>query len=275
MSDLRLIILAVGLLLVGAIYFFEVGRNRKKLRKQQRRDTVSLQDQESTADAPMIHIRKEPEHTDLSLALSELNETLAENRRQDEQIASELLSDASNRQDFSEGVSIYNENQESQDLFSESEDQLKSNRNASSFADDYKNIGEEQVISLYVMSSPDNPFSGGAILDAVNEVGLEYGEMQIFHHFGIGEVPLDRPIFSMADMFKPGSFDLDSIESHQTKGLSLFMCLPLPIDGLIVFELMLNTSERLAEILGGDIRGGDHQILNDDHINNIRKAITQ
>ena len=274
MSDLRLIILAIGLLLIGAIYFLGVGRSRKKLRNEQRRDTVSLHDQESASDDPIVHIRKESEEPDLSLALSELNETLAENRRQDDEIASEILSDVTNNHDSSEGVSIFNENQESHDLFSEQEVQ-KTNRNAPSFADDYKNIGEEQVISLYVTPSQNKSFTGGDILDAVNEVGLEYGEMQIFHHFGIGDNPLEKPIFSMADMFKPGFFDLDTIESHQTKGITLFMCLPLPIDALIVFELMLNTSERLAEILGGDIRGADHQLLDDEYIANIRKSITQ
>ena len=75
-------------------------------------------------------------------------------------------------------------------------------------------------------------------------------------------------------MFEPGSFDLEKIDSINTRGLSLILSLPTPIDGQVVFELMLNTAQRLAEQLGGEIRDPNHKLINDLHISSIRQNIS-
>ena len=82
-----------------------------------------------------------------------------------------------------------------------------------------------------------------------------------------------RPLFSMADMYEPGSFDPDNMESRTTRGLSLFMCLPTPVEDTRAFELMLNTAERLAGILGGQVMGPDRKALNKEHIRSIYQII--
>ena len=122
---------------------------------------------------------------------------------------------------------------------------------------------------------PSRTFYGNDILEAVNEVGLEYGEMDIFHHYGVGDMRCDRPLFSVADMLEPGHFDLTKLDRHRTRGLTMFFCLPARDDGQVVFELMLNTAERLAHRLGGEIRGVDQNLIDDEQITTIRNKINQ
>ena len=47
----------------------------------------------------------------------------------------------------------------------------------------------------------------------------------------------------------------------------------LVVDGQVVFELMLNTAQRLADILGGEIRGPNHSLINENRIHTIRSKI--
>ena len=74
---------------------------------------------------------------------------------------------------------------------------------------------------------------------------MRYGEMNIFHRHqdnaGNGAVT-----FSLANMLNPGSFDLDTMETFVTQGVSLFMTLPNATDPFIAFEQMLAAAKQLA-----------------------------
>ena len=76
-------------------------------------------------------------------------------------------------------------------------------------------------------------------------------------------------------MFEPGNFDLARLDQHNTRGLTLFFSLPVRVDSQVVFELMLNTAQRLAKRLGGEIRGSEHNLLDDAQITAIRNKINE
>ena len=105
---------------------------------------------------------------------------------------------------------------------------------------------ESQVIILSVVMPANQQMLGAALLPSLLTLGLKYGEMNIFHRHednaGKGKVT-----FSLANMMNPGSFDLDSMESFATRGVSLFMTLPNASDPFNVFEQMLNAAKQLAQ----------------------------
>ena len=138
-----------------------------------------------------------------------------------------------------------------------------------------QDIDVDRIISLHITALPAQTFRGRDIREALNEVGMKYGEMKIFHHYGVGEMHAEQPLFSLTDMFEPGHFELAKIEQHSTRGLTLFFCLPTRVDAQVVFELMLNTAQRLAHRLGGEIRGQDQNLIKDEQIAAIRNKINQ
>ena len=71
-------------------------------------------------------------------------------------------------------------------------------------------------------------------------------------------------------MHEPGSFDLGRMADLNTKGIVMFMYSPVSIDAHVIFELYLNTTQRMAKILGGDMRTSDNKILNTISINTLR-----
>jgi len=126
------------------------------------------------------------------------------------------------------------------------------------------------IITLHVVAVPGRPYTGPALRTALDELGLLYGDMRIYHHYGIGDMKAERPLFHLANMLEPGYFDPDHMDDLQTRGVSLFMRLPTELDAEVVFDLMLNTAHHLAENLGGEVVTHDRQPLREDYIEGIR-----
>jgi len=104
---------------------------------------------------------------------------------------------------------------------------------------------DTQIIILSVVMPAHLQMSGAALLPSLLTLGMKYGEMNIFHRHqdnaGNGAVT-----FSLANMLNPGSFDLDTMESFVTQGVSLFMTLPNATDPFAAFEQMLSAAKQLA-----------------------------
>lgn len=130
---------------------------------------------------------------------------------------------------------------------------------------------ESGLISLYVRAHEGKHFSGTTLVKALNSVGMQFGEMTIFHHFGAGDLKCQTPVFSAANMFEPGTFDLRKIEAFRTAGVALFLQLPGPLDGPVAFELLLNTAQRLTELTGGELYVDPKHLLDAPHIARLRK----
>ncbi len=130
---------------------------------------------------------------------------------------------------------------------------------------------ESGLISLYVRAHEGKEFSGTTLVKALNSVGMQFGDMAIFHHFGAGELKCQTPVFSAANMFEPGTFDLRKIEAFRTAGVALFLQLPGPLDGPVAFELLLNTAQRLTELTGGELYVDPKNLLDPPSIARLRK----
>ncbi len=130
---------------------------------------------------------------------------------------------------------------------------------------------QEVIIALYIKPPSGHEFAGPAIVRSMNSVGLRYGDMDIFHHFGAGDLRTELPLFSVANMVEPGHFDLHDIETFATPGLAMFLRLPSSLDGAVAFELFLNTAQRLAEALSGDLYGAPKKLLDGTAIDKMRQ----
>lgn len=131
----------------------------------------------------------------------------------------------------------------------------------------------ELIIVFYVLAEDQSGFAGVDILTVLEALGLKYGEMKIFHHYGVGELKVKKAIFSVANVVEPGTIPLRQIEQFATSGLAFFMRLPGPFGGRVAFELMLNTIYQVAETLKGRIEDDKQQPLMSETINALRERI--
>ncbi len=131
----------------------------------------------------------------------------------------------------------------------------------------------EILIVLYVVARRQPSFNGEDILTTLEANGLKYGKMDIFHHYGIGEIKVRKPVFSVANIVAPGTLNPEELVNSITPGLALFMRLPGPFGGRVAFELMLNHAERFAEALDGIVEDERHALINQQKITALRERI--
>ncbi|RUL79709.1 cell division protein ZipA [Dyella choica] len=130
----------------------------------------------------------------------------------------------------------------------------------------------ERIVSLFVMAREGHAFNGADLIVAAEKAGLEYGDMGIYHRLVDGRREAG-PIFSVANMLKPGSFDLTRLDTLRTPGLSFFMTLPGPVTALDAWDAMLPTAQRLAELLDGQVLDEERNALGRQRIAHIRDEL--
>jgi cell division protein ZipA len=114
---------------------------------------------------------------------------------------------------------------------------------------------QRRVVALRLVAPPSERFAGRGLRLALASEGFVLGKFQIFHK----PDESGRAVLSAANLSKPGTFDLDSMDSQRYGGLSLFIVLPGPRPPLKAFEDLLATARNLNERMNGalqDERGG-------------------
>lgn len=90
------------------------------------------------------------------------------------------------------------------------------------------------------------------VILALRAAGLKHGRYGIFHRHA-SELS-DEPMFSVANLTEPGSFDMSRLTETRIPGMSFFMVLPGVGDPLERFDLMVSTARNLARELDGELR---------------------
>jgi cell division protein ZipA len=98
--------------------------------------------------------------------------------------------------------------------------------------------------------------------------------MDFFHRHerASGRGPIE---FSVANMMKPGVFDIDNMEPLQTRGLMFFVTLPGPADMLKAFDYMYETVKVVAKSLGGDIQDETRSVITRQSLEHMRQQIRE
>jgi cell division protein ZipA len=130
----------------------------------------------------------------------------------------------------------------------------------------------ERIVTLFVAARDGEEIQGSDLVVAAEKAGLTFGDMGIFHRLISGK-PEAGPVFSMANMVKPGSFDMRGIDELHTPGVSFFMTLPGPLAALDAWEAMLPTAQRLAELLDANVLDEERNALGRQRIAHLRDEL--
>lgn len=130
----------------------------------------------------------------------------------------------------------------------------------------------DRIITLFLQARDNHVINGIDLLDASLKSGLVFGSHDIFHR--INEEDVD-PVFSMANLTKPGSFDKSAWNTMEIKGVTMFMTLPGPRDPLDAWDSMLATSRRLAELLHADLLDDTHSVFTRERSMQIKEELRE
>lgn len=109
-------------------------------------------------------------------------------------------------------------------------------------------VGAPFLIQVSVVARSGDIFSGEELRDALLDLGLVHGDMEIFHRY---DRNLRDPLFSVASLVKPGTFPIDDMDAFECPGVVLFFQPSKVQDPLAVFDDLFETSRDLAEKLDG------------------------
>jgi cell division protein ZipA len=127
----------------------------------------------------------------------------------------------------------------------------------------------DKIVSVFLVARAGHSLSGADLVVAAEKAGLVYGHMNIFHRM-VDNHPELGPIFSVANLVKPGFFDLRAIKELQTPGVNFFITLPGPISALDAWDTLLPTAQRMAELLDAVLLDEERNALGRQRIANIR-----
>jgi cell division protein ZipA len=133
-------------------------------------------------------------------------------------------------------------------------------------------LAVERIVTLFVVAREGERFNGSDLVVAAEKAGLEFGDMGIYHRLVDGKRELG-PLFSVANMLKPGNFDLGRLDALRTPGVSFFMTLPGPLSALDGWDTMLPTAQRLGELLDGLVLDEERNALGRQGIAHIRDQL--
>ena len=129
---------------------------------------------------------------------------------------------------------------------------------------------EEKLVTIHVAAPGDRRFYGNDLKTLFKQHDYRYGDMSIYHCTLEGD-----QVFSIANIVKPGTFNEDEMDSFETPGITLFMRLPIELDADVAFDFLIREATELAETLGGQLRDGDRNPLNQQTIQHMREDIQQ
>ncbi|NZA27335.1 cell division protein ZipA [Luteimonas sp. SJ-92] len=130
----------------------------------------------------------------------------------------------------------------------------------------------DKIVTLYIAARAGQVLRGPDIVVAAEKAGLTYGHMSVFHRLVEGH-PERGPIFSVANIRKPGSFEMAEIQALETPAIAFFLTLPAPVSALDAWDAMQPTAQRMAELLDGVLLDEQRNALGRQRIAHLRDEL--
>jgi len=127
----------------------------------------------------------------------------------------------------------------------------------------------QRIIAVRLLGRDGNRIDGSDLKVALGTEGLEFGRYSIFHRVIDG----GRPLYSVASLVEPGSFDPTAMDSTRFSGVSMFAVFPGPLPAPQCFDELLATARRLADRLGATLQDDSGSSLTGQRVLSIREDL--
>ncbi len=283
-DELRLALILLGTLAIGAVILHGIWTVRKTVNEEKKLAKAKQEPQETEVEAideeekaANLH-QMEMDFTQLEQAkggeglpvvdidvdsIYQSNEVAEAEQKVDAEPNQEEVSIDVNQDifederepEFSGFTAVDDEHVEVEDISIETASDEQSTQQA-----DVEESQPQEVLMLFIDKKDGEEIDGAKLLPILLTLGFKFGEMDFFHRHednaGKGEV-----LFSLANMYNPGTFDIDKMEQISTRGLTMFMTLPNAAEPLQTFNMMHNAAKKIADEFDAVVLDGNRQPL--------------
>jgi len=138
---------------------------------------------------------------------------------------------------------------------------------------DLSTVPPQKIVTLRLIARNGGAFRGDELILSMRGIGLRHGKFGIFHRYDGNDE--EKTVFSAASLVEPGSFDLANIKEQEIPGISLFLVLPGPIDGVEAFDSMMAAARALAQTLDAELLDESGSTLSIQRERYMREEIIQ
>jgi len=131
----------------------------------------------------------------------------------------------------------------------------------------------QRIVTMRIVGHDKKPFKGDELILSMRGIGLRHGKFGIFHRYDGNDE--SKTVFSAASLVEPGSFDLTNIKDQQIPGISLFLVLPGPMEGVEAFDMMMAAARALTQTLDGELLDESGSTLSIQRERYLREEIIQ
>lgn len=114
---------------------------------------------------------------------------------------------------------------------------------------------------MFIAADNDEGFAGPKIMEALDNSGLTFGEMDVYHRIVLS-VEGESSLFNVANGIKPWTLIPEELEQGMsTPGLSMVLNLPSPISDSEAIHDFVRTAERITSHLGGVLKNQQQEVI--------------
>ena len=125
----------------------------------------------------------------------------------------------------------------------------------------------QKIVTVRVAAVGVALWPGSLLCAAFAAQGLEFGRYQVYHRKHVD----GRSLFCVASLVEPGTFDPERMPREEFRGLTLFAELPGPLDAGATVDALLATARGLAADLGGAVQDEKGRDLSPVRIAELRE----
>jgi cell division protein ZipA len=121
----------------------------------------------------------------------------------------------------------------------------------------------EIQLVLFIAADNEKGLDGNMVLKSLEEQGLYFGDMDIFHYPADDEEK-DSSLFRVANGVKPWTLQPQDLKDSYTPGLSILMNLPTSIDQHIAISKFVSISRKLAKSMDASLKNQSQTLFTDE-----------
>jgi cell division protein ZipA len=284
MSELRWALLVLGVLFIAALAWWERRRPRqasgpfeRALSREGAADAPVRRVREPPLTLPEVHVREPVATQELPVVASVREEPDESDESEESQgpLGPEELEDVPEPEVPVLEVAVAADPSEEDlrpaaaPLAQMPEDELPELPAAEPFTVDWPAEHERRILALRLVAPQRERFAGRSLRQALAAEGFLLGQFAIFHK------PDDerRAVLSAASLTRPGTFDIETMDSQHYGGLSLFAVLPGPKSPPQAFDELVFAARNLNERLHGVLQDEQGTPLTPARIAHLREQL--
>lgn len=129
----------------------------------------------------------------------------------------------------------------------------------------------QKIVTLRVCAADDGSWPGDALVAALESQGLRFGRYQVYHRLHAD----GRSIYCVASLVEPGIFDPEMAAQQQFRGVTLFAVLPGPLDAQKTLDELLAAARTLAGSLSGIVQDAKGAPLTAARLVGLREEVAR